>query len=255
MSDMIKSIRIILLAVVLLLSVPSLLRAQAWMFDIPSVEALIDDHKGQRAVLIARSAIETTNEKLHKNLAAVGVSYDSLNVQLDKYSKCFDIIDIIFTSGQLVINVRQTYNDVKYKVGLLEDLIGDFVADYTLKGDVMQSDLTIVNACREAVQSVVNDGDAIITSLVELSQYALGLRHMTTADLLLVIEKLNSSFEGIRGAVDHAYFVIWRYIQLRTYYVKRAILMAHRPEALCPDALSRWMESARRACAPLTGGN
>lgn len=88
----------------LLILVPFTARAQ-WNFDVLTVEALIKDHKNIRSVLLARSALEQANEVLHNYSMEASVGYDSLNVKLDKYTKCFDIIDIIYNSGMTVLNV------------------------------------------------------------------------------------------------------------------------------------------------------
>ncbi len=95
----------------LLMLVPTMVRAQ-YSFDFLSVEALIDDHKRIRSVLMARSGVEQANELLHQYSSEANVDYDSLNVKLDKYTKCFDIIDVIYNGGVTVLNVKNTYDDV-----------------------------------------------------------------------------------------------------------------------------------------------
>ena len=92
----------------LLMLVPTMVRAQ-YSFDFLSVEALIDDHKRIRSVLMARSGVEQANELLHQYSSEANVDYDSLNVKLDKYTKCFDIIDVIYNGGVTVLNVKNTY--------------------------------------------------------------------------------------------------------------------------------------------------
>ena len=94
----------------LLMLVPTMVRAQ-YSFDFLSVEALIDDHKRIRSVLMARSGVEQANELLHQYSSEANVDYDSLNVKLDKYTKCFDIIDVIYNGGVTVLNVKNTYDD------------------------------------------------------------------------------------------------------------------------------------------------
>ena len=179
-----------------LMLVPLAGRAQ-WSFDFLSVEALIDDHKRVRSVLLARSGLEQANELLHKYSKEAGVEYDSLNVKLDKYTKCFDIIDVIYKSGVTVVNVRNTYSDVSDKVSQLSTLIEDFMNKCTLQGNIVSSDTIIVGACRRCVEQVGEDGQQLINSLIELAQYASGLRHITTEKLLTVMESINESLDNI----------------------------------------------------------
>lgn len=237
--------RHILQAVFLLLMfVPGMARAQ-WGFDVSSVEALIDDHKRIRSVLMARSGVETANKVLHDYAQAAAVDYDSLNVKLDKYTKCFDIIDIIYNSGMTVMNVYTTSNDVTQRVGELEQLIERFVTQCTARGNVVSSDTLVIGACRRCVSQVIDDGQSLITSLVELAQYASGLRHMTTAELLIVIGSINDSLDSIRESVDHAYYVIWKYVTIRTHYFKRTLYNSKTIREMCNDAFGRWRTVTR----------
>jgi len=238
--------RHILQAVLLLLMlVPSVARAQLWGFDVTSVEALIDDHKRVRSVLLARSGVEQANQLLHDYAKTVTVDYDSLNVKLDKYTKCFDIIDIIYNSGMTVMNVYTTTSDVTQRVGELEQLIEQFVNQCTARGNIVSSDTLVIGACRRCVQQVISDGGDLTKSLVELAQYATGLRHMTTAELLIVIGSINDALDSIRECVDHTYYVIWKYVTIRTHYFKKTLYNSKTLREMCNDAFSHWRTVTR----------
>ena len=237
-------LRYILFFVGLFIAIPHSCFAQLG-FDHVSVMALVDDHKRIRSVLLARSSMEQANELLHQYSRTAAVDYDSLNVKLDKYTKCFDIIDIIYTSGMTVVNVRDTYKDVSDRIVKLKNLIETFVNECTLKGNILSSDTIIIGACRRAVSQVGNDGQDLIYSLVELAQYASGLRHMTTAELFLVLGNINSSLDNIRTTIDHAYYVIWKYVTMRTHFFKRELYQAKTLGELCNDAFSRWRRVTR----------
>lgn len=236
----------ILQAVLLLLMlVPGMARAQLWGFDVSSIEALVDDHKRVRSVLMARSGVEQANKVLHDYAQAASVDYDSLNVNLDKYTKCFDIIDIIYNSGMTVMNVYTTTSDVTQRVGELEQLIEQFVTQCSARGNIVSSDTLIIGACRRCVQQVIADGQSLTVSLVELAQYATGLRHMTTAELLIVIGSINDALDSIRDCVDHTYYVIWKYVTIRTHYFKRTLYNSKTIREMCNDAFGRWRSVTR----------
>lgn len=228
----------------LLTLIPSVARAQ-WGFDAGSVEALIDDHKRIRSALAARSGVETANKVLHDYAQAAAVDYDSLNVKLDKYTKCFEIIDIIYNSGMTVMNVYTTSNDVTQRISELEKLIERFVTQCTARGNIVSSDTIIIGACQRCVQQVIDDGNSLIASLVEIAQYASGLRQMTTAQLLLVLSSINDSLDSIRACVDHAYYVIWKYVTIRTHYFKRTLYNSKTIREMCNDAFGRWRSVTR----------
>lgn len=216
-----------------------------WAFDFTSVEALIKDHKEIRSVLTARSGVEQVNKVLHDYAQAASVDYDSLNVKLDKYTKCFDIIDLIYNSGMAVLNVYTTSSDVTKRIGELEQLIEQFSTQCAAKGNIVSSDTIIIGACRRCVEQVVDDGKSLTTSLIELAQYALGLRHMTTAELMTVISSINDALDSIRESVDHAYFVIWKYVTIRTHYFKQTLYNHKTVHEISAEAFSRWRSVTR----------
>ncbi len=239
--------QILVLILFLVVFVPEKGFAQ-WSFDVSSVEALIDDHKRVRSVLAARSGLEQANELLHKYSKEAAVDYDSLNVKLDKYTKCFDVIDVIYNSGVTVVNVRNTYSDVSDKISQLSSLIEDFMTQCTLRGNIVSSDTVIVGACRRCVEQVGEDGTQLVNSLIELAQYATGLRHITTEDFFTVMNSINECLDNIRNCIDHAYFVIWKYITIRTHYFKSAVMYhAKSLGEMCGSAIERWKRGALEA--------
>ena len=100
----------------------------------------------------------------------------TLNVKLDKYTKCFDIIDVIYNGGVTVLNVKNTYDDVSDRITQLKDLLERFTTQLTLRGNIVSSDTIIINACDRAVNQVLVDGRELTNSLYELAQYAVGAR-------------------------------------------------------------------------------
>ena len=86
------------LLAVLLLPLP--VKAQ-WSFDVGTVEAYIHDHKQQRSLLLARSTLEHSNRLLHEYSRKETTGYKDLNVDLDKYTRAFDVIDVMYQSLRL----------------------------------------------------------------------------------------------------------------------------------------------------------
>ena len=230
--------------VLFLFMLPSVVRAQN-SFDFTSVEALIDDHKRIRSVLMARSGVEQANELLHQYSSEATVEYDSLNVQLDKYTKCFDVIDLILTSGVTVINVKNTYDDVSDRIVQLKGLIEDFTTKLTLRGNIVSSDTIIINACGSAVSQVKEDGVRLYQSLGSLVAYATGKTEITTAGLFKVMQDINESLDHIRLVIDHTYSVVSRYITIRLNYFKRTLYHSKTIREMANDAFSRWRRVTR----------
>ena len=104
-----------LLIAILLLALPSKIFAQ-WGFDVASVEAYINDHKKQRSLLLARSTLEYSNKLLHGYSKDETKAYKELNVDLDKYTRAFDVIDVLYQSLRTSLNVYSTYEGVSDRI-------------------------------------------------------------------------------------------------------------------------------------------
>src|SRR5574344_2750752 len=97
-----------------------------WGFDVVSVEAYINDHKKQRSLLLARSTLEAGNTLLHEYSADATHDYKELNVDLDKYTRAFDVIDVIYQSVRTGMNIYSTYNTVSDRIKDYKEMLEDY---------------------------------------------------------------------------------------------------------------------------------
>ena len=104
---------------------PQITKAQ-WAFDFVSVEAYINDHKKQRSLLLARSTLELSNQLLHEYSSDATVEYKTLNVDLDKYTRAFDVIDVLYQSLRTSLNVYSTYNTVSDRIADYKNLLENY---------------------------------------------------------------------------------------------------------------------------------
>lgn len=88
--------QIVVTAILLAAIFPKTAKAQ-WGFDVVSVEAYINDHKKQRSLLLARSTLEYSNQLLHEYSSEEVGKYKELNVDLDRYTRAFDVIDVMYS--------------------------------------------------------------------------------------------------------------------------------------------------------------
>ena len=119
-----KVVRTILLMIVLI-GYQQEVHAQ-WSFDVPSIEAYINDHKKQRSLLLAKSTLEYSNKLLHEYSSKETVKYKELNVDLDKYTRAFDVIDVLYQSLRTSLNVYSTYEGVSDRIQDYEKLLNDY---------------------------------------------------------------------------------------------------------------------------------
>ena len=236
--------RILFMAVVLLTLLPGVAQAQ-WTFDIVSVEAYINDHQKQRSLLLARSTLEYSNKLLHEYSRKEVGEYKELNLDLDRYTRAFDVIDVMYQSLRTVLNVKNTYNSVSDRIGDYKDLLEDFNEKILKRGRIEPSDALILTINEKALNDIVHDGKQLYKSVSDLVLYATGAAACSTSDLLVVLEAINISLDDIERHLNRAYIETWRYIQVRIGYWKSKIYRERTKQEILDGAFGRWRNAGR----------
>ena len=222
--------------------VPQMTKAQ-WAFDFVSVEAYINDHKKQRSLLLARSTLELSNQLLHEYSSDATVEYKTLNVDLDKYTRAFDVIDVLYQSLRTSLNVYSTYNTVSDRITDYKNLLEDYREKVLERNKIAVSDTIIISVNLRCIQKIADEGQHLYRSVSDLVLYATGAAACSTSDLLLVLESINTSLDNIGRHLNRSYFETWRYIQLRMGYWKEAVYRTKTKRQLIDDAFGRWREA------------
>ena len=231
-----------ILILLLFVMVPQMTKAQ-WTFDFVSVEAYINDHKKQRSLLLARSTLELSNQLLHEYSSDATVEYKTLNVDLDKYTRAFDVIDVLYQSLRTSLNVYSTYNTVSDRITDYKNLLEDYREKVLERNKIAVSDTIIISVNLRCIQKIADEGQHLYRSVSDLVLYATGAAACSTADLLLVLESINTSLDNIERHLNRSYFETWRYIQLRMGYWKEAVYRTKTKRQLIDDAFGRWREA------------
>lgn len=222
--------------------VPQMTKAQ-WAFDFVSVEAYINDHKKQRSLLLARSTLELSNQLLHEYSSDATVEYKTLNVDLDKYTRAFDVIDVLYQSLRTSLNVYSTYNTVSDRITDYKNLLEVYREKVLERNKIAVSDTIIISVNLRCIQKIADEGQHLYRSVSDLVLYATGAAACSTSDLLLVLESINTSLDNIERHLNRSYFETWRYIQLRMGYWKEAVYRTKTKRQLIDDAFGRWREA------------
>ena len=222
--------------------VPQMTKAQ-WAFDFVSVEAYINDHKKQRSLLLARSTLELSNQLLHEYSSDATVEYKTLNVDLDKYTRAFDVIDVLYQSLRTSLNVYSTYNTVSDRITDYKNLLEVYREKVLERNKIAVSDTIIISVNLRCIQKIADEGQHLYRSVSDLVLYATGAGACSTSDLLLVLESINTSLDNIERHLNRSYFETWRYIQLRMGYWKEAVYRTKTKRQLIDDAFGRWREA------------
>lgn len=236
--------RMLLIAAVLLTLLPGAVKAQL-MFDIPSVEAYINDHKQQRSLLLARSTLEYSNRLLHEYSRKEVGEYKELNVDLDKYTRAFDVIDVMYQTLRTALNVKNTCHTVSDRIGDYKTMLEAFNDKVLRRGKPEWADLQIITINAQAIENIASEGEQLYRSVSDLMLYATGAAACSTADLLMVFESVNRSLDNIERHLNRAYFETWRYIQVRIGYWKSRIYRSKTRQEIIDGAFGRWRGAGR----------
>lgn len=213
-------------------------------FDVASVEAYIADHKAQRSLLIARATLEESNSILHGYTKESTLDYKNINEELDKYTRAFDVIDLLYQSLRTGMNCYTTYNTISDRITGYKDMLENFNRKCLSRGDIVTTDSLIITINLHMLQKVADEGDNLYRSVSDLILYASGAAACTTADLMAIVTNINNSLDNIQKHLNKAYFETWRYIQVRIGYWKRQVYRAKTKQEIIEGAFGRWRKAS-----------
>lgn len=231
---------ILLLTIMLL--IPGLSKAQ-WSFDVGSVEAYIADHKTQRSILLARATLEQSNNILHEYSADAAEDFKILNFDLDKYTRAFDVIDVMYNSLRTAMNVYSTYNTVSDRITDYKKLLNDYNEKILQRNRIVLSDTIVITISMRCINRILDESKTLYKSVSDLVLYATGASACSTSDLLMVLDCINYSLDNIKMHLNSAYFDTWRYIQVRMGYWKESIYRNKPRSVILEEAFGRWRDS------------
>ena len=226
----------------LLFFIPMSAKAQ-FGFDVVSVEAYINDHKEQRSLLLVRSTLEASNKLLHDYSSDANISYKDINLELDKYTRAFDVIDVLYQSLRTSLNAYNTYETVSDRISDYKGMLKDFNEKCLSRGNIVSTDTLIISINVRALAKIADEGDNLYRSVSDLVLYATGAAACSTSALLTVLNAINQSLDNIKKHLNTAYFETWKYIQVRMGYWKAQVYRAKTKQEIIEGALERWLRN------------
>ena len=217
--------------------------AQVVPRDIPTIEAYINDHKKQRSLLLARATLEESNALLHKASKVTHREYRDINIELDKYTRAFDIIDLVYSTVSTGFNVYRTYDNVSDKIGKYKTLLEEFNEKIIQRGRIESADTLLLFVNGRAVVNLAEECQNLYSSVCVLAAYASGKVCCTTASLMLMIDNINKSLDRIKDIVNSAYYQTWKFIKARTSFWKSELYRSKTIRQLANEAFDRWMDA------------
>lgn len=216
-----------------------------WSFDVPTIEAYISDHKNQRSLLLARATLEHSNALLHEYSKTANVNYKEINIELDKYSRAFDVIDLLYQTLRTSLNTYDTYNTIHDRVIDYKNLLEDYYEKCLSRGNIVSTDTLIISINYHMLENIADECENIYKSFSDLVLYATGAAACSTSNLMLVITSINQSLDNIQKQLNSSYISTWKYIQVRIGYWKAQVYRAKTINEIIQGAYGRWRASSR----------
>ena len=216
-----------------------------WSFDVPTIEAYISDHKNQRSLLLARATLEHSNALLHEYSKTANVNYKEINIELDKYTRAFDVIDLLYQTLRTSLNTYDTYNTIHDRVIDYKNLLEDYYEKCLSRGNIVSTDTIIISINYHMLENIADECENIYKSFSDLVLYATGAAACSTSNLMLVITSINQSLDNIQKQLNSSYISTWKYIQVRIGYWKAQVYRAKNINEIIQGAYGRWRASSR----------
>lgn len=216
-----------------------------WSFDVPTIEAYISDHKNQRSLLLARATLEHSNALLHEYSKTANVNYKKINIELDKYTRAFDVIDLLYQTLRTSLNTYDTYNTIHDRVIDYKNLLEDYYEKCLSRGNIVSTDTLIISINYHMLENIADECENIYKSFSDLVLYATGAAACSTSNLMLVITSINQSLDNIQKQLNTSYISTWKYIQVRIGYWKAQVYRAKTINEIIQGAYGRWRASSR----------
>lgn len=226
----------------LLFCVCSSLSAQLPYTDIPSVQALYHNHLEIYEELNGRYGKEWINQQIHDLVADEGKDYLDINTQLDRYTRLFDIIDILVRGLQTAMSATDTYNTITARVNDYRQLFEEYHEKILMQGRIIPEDTIIIVIGKATVDSFIRDCEQIYDSFRSLLMYCNPVTKLscTTSDLMAIVSSVKYSLDKLSEDLNDSYSAMWRYMSIRMSYWKRDILMPRDKNEIAVGALQRW---------------
>lgn len=220
--------------------------------DPGSLEAMVYNHKTVKAMLELRFLAEEGVYAYHKKSMKKAEDWADVNKKLDKYRKCFDKIDFILKATSTGFHAFDAFNSCRKNISAYYKLLDTYTKEILLHGAMWTSDTTILYISQRGVEGV-NDGlKQLKKSYLELSELLGGVRNCTTADLMIILDKINTSVDEIEYSIRNAYMELWAYMTVRMGFWKKDYFLARSVKDIANDALGRWLGNSSRAFQSLT---
>ena len=229
--------------VALLALLPMKGHAQLGINDAPSLEAMISNHKAVRTALDIRMIAELGVEQAHEGSQKSIEEYQESSKRLDKYKRCFDIIDLILNGTATAFHGVRTYQSCSSNIKSYLQLLNEYEEKILLKGKIWSSDTIIYTTSKQTIEDIKSSASSIYKSYIDLSAYLTGTAECKTESMMLCLQCINENMDAIDASVRNAYLTLWSYMTIRLGFWKKEIFRAKTVKEMAMEAYDTWKKS------------
>lgn len=229
--------------VALLALLPMKGHAQFGINDMPSMEAMISNHKAVRTALEVRMIAELGVEQVHEGSQKSIEEYQESSKRLDKYKRCFDIIDLILNGTATAFHGVRTYQSCSSNIKSYLQLLNEYEEKILLKGKIWSSDTIIFTTSKQTIEDIKSSASSIYKSYIDLSAYLTGTAECKTESMMLCLQCINENMDAIDASVRNAYLTLWSYMTIRLGFWKKEIFRAKTIREMALEAYDTWKKS------------
>ncbi len=229
--------------VTLLALLPMKGHAQFGINDMPSMEAMISNHKKVKTALDIRMIAELGVEQAHEGSQKSIEEYQESSKRLDKYKRCFDIIDLILNGTATAFHGVRTYQNCSSNIKSYLQLLNEYEEKILLKGKIWSSDTIIYTTSKQTIEDIKSSASSIYKSYIDLSAYLTGTAECKTESMMLCLQCINENMDAIDASVRNAYLTLWSYMTIRLGFWKKEIFRAKTIREMALEAYDTWKKS------------
>lgn len=218
--------------------------------DFGSLEAMIQNHKQVRGVLEIRAAAELGVAKFHKESSKKVNEYRVVNDTLDRYRRCFDIVDLILKTGATAFHTVNTYKRVSANLKGYWDLVDTYTNKILLHGAIWPSDTIIFTTSKRTINEIESEAKALQQSYYDFALLLGGKnspKETKVLDMMECLDKINTSMDNIDNSIAAAYMELWGYMTCRMGFWKKEIYRAKSMKDIVNGAYGDWVKSQTKA--------
>ena len=113
--------------------------------------------------------------------AAAPVAYSTKSLTLlYKYTRAFDVIDVLYQSLRTSLNVYSTYESVSDRISDYKKLLDDYNERVIKRKRISVADTILIGINKRAIENIAKEGEYLYKSVSDLVLYAVGGVHVQT---------------------------------------------------------------------------